>query len=234
MAHISISRHQMIFDPIKNNPQINIIGAGATGSRLWLALVELGLTNITVYDFDVVEGHNIANQIYLSSDIGMPKVAALKKYYQLKTGKPTPDTMHFIAEKVSSETHDKTTLKGVVFLLTDTMKSRADIFDNLIVDSETFLMVETRMASSYGDVYVVNPFDERETKAWRDTLVNDEDAEVSPCGASISVGPTASIIANLAVWQTIHALTNKDALDKVTNIHLKPLVLSLGDYDVAA
>lgn len=227
MTDISVIRHQMIFDPSKNNVPVHIIGAGATGSRLWLALVELGLTNIHVYDFDEVESHNLANQIFLIEDVGTPKVEALRKYYRRKTGENAPDTMTFNNWKVTGETMKPDVLKGVVFLLTDTMDSRRDIFDNCVTGSQTFVMIETRMASSYGDVKTVNPFDPEQVTAWLDSLSTDDDTEVSACGSSISVGPTASIIANLAVWQMIHALTNPEAVDPNIHLHLKPLMLQL-------
>ena len=228
-SELSIIRHQSIFDPTKNDVPIHIIGAGATGSRVWLALVELGLTNIIVYDFDNVEAHNLANQIYLEEDIGKPKVEALRDYYKKKTGNAAPDTFKFINEKVDHEDdrYTKETFNGVVFMLTDTMASRKSIYTNLILGSQTFAMIETRMASSFGDIKTVNPFDAVESQTWLDSLISDDDAEVSLCGSSISVGPTANIIANLAVWQLIHLLTNPEALDANINLHLKPLVLSL-------
>jgi molybdopterin/thiamine biosynthesis adenylyltransferase len=227
MSDLSIIRHQAIFDVTKNNPPIHIIGAGATGSRLWLSLVELGLTNISVYDFDHVEAHNLANQIYFKEDIGKPKVFALAHYYQRKTGHKPPAGFNFVNTKI--EAKDEHSFPGIVFLLTDTMASRKEIFYGCILDKETFLMIETRMASSYGDVNVVNPFDPQQCDRWVNSLVDDdaETTEVSACGSSISVGPTASIIANMAVWQMILFLTDPAAMDPVTNIHLKPLMLTL-------
>jgi molybdopterin/thiamine biosynthesis adenylyltransferase len=227
MSELSLIRHLSIFNPTKNNIPVHIIGAGATGSRLWLALVELGLTNISIYDFDNVEAHNLANQIYLHDDIGKPKVEALQDYYKAKTGREPMNSFKFINQEVNAENFNKEDFNGVVFILTDTMSSRKDIFENLIQGSQTFAMIETRMSSSFGDVKTVNPFDETQSQEWLDSLISDDDAEVSACGSSISVGPTASIIANLAVWQFIHTLTNPEALDANINLHLKPLMLSL-------
>jgi len=183
------------------------------------------MTDITIYDFDVIEPHNLANQAYLHHQIGMLKVDALKELYTLKTGAPAPDSLAFINQRVGDEYTPQ--LSGVVFLLTDTMASRREIWEKCIVGSQTFLMIETRMASSYGDVKVVNPFDAEQSTQWLNSLTSDDDAEVSLCGTSISVGPTASIIANLAVWQMIHGLTNEEAVDKSINIHLKPLMLTV-------
>ena len=223
---ISTIRHNTIFNASKfKNMPINIIGAGATGSRIWLSLVELGLTNIKIFDFDYVEAHNLANQIYLTADLGKSKVSALKDYYQLKTGTTPPPEMEFFEEKITKSSD--VVIEGVLFLLTDTMKSRKEIFKYHIKDNPRILhVIETRMASSYGNINTFDPCEFIESERWVASLIDDENAEVSPCGTSISVGPTANIIANMAVWQFIHLLTNPAANDQQTLIHLKPFSLT--------
>lgn len=227
---ISTRRHQDLFDPYKNNVPIHIIGAGATGSRVWLALVELGLTNITIYDDDIVEAHNIANQIYLNRDIKQHKVAALMEYYRLKTGATPPESMRFLPEKVHSESGH--TIKGIVFLLTDTMASRKDIWHSYIkpTNSGVFLMIETRMGATHGNIYTVNPFDSEQCTAWEHSLVDDNDdaVETSACGTALTVGTTASVIANMAIWQMMHYLTNPEAMERKIDVYLKPLIVVTG------
>lgn len=55
-----------------------IVGAGAIGSFTTIALSKMGMTVATVYDFDSLENHNFANQMYPVSQIDKPKVDALK------------------------------------------------------------------------------------------------------------------------------------------------------------
>lgn len=238
MSDISPQRHYSIFNPAEHNPQIHIIGAGATGSRVWMSLVELGLTNIHTYDYDEVEPHNLANQIFLNGDVGKPKVEALHDMYQLKTGSKAPDTMGFHQVKIDSEFLKENSLPGVVFLLTDTMESRKEISESLFegslaeeVDYErvAFLMVETRMASTHGDVFNVNTFDPEMVDKWQKTLSedSDEDLEKSPCGSTISVGPTANVIANMAVWQFISHFTNEVASEFHLKLFLRPAMISV-------
>lgn len=228
MAEISVIRHLSVFDPSKfNDTPIHIVGVGATGSRVFMALVELGLTNIHCHDFDSVEGHNLANQIYGYDDIGKLKVQGCYDAYMRKTGNQPPKSMTFSDLAVPN---DKVSLEGVVFLLTDTMSSRREIFDTCLKGN--FLIecvIETRMASSYGNVFVFEPCIGEQADKWLSTLISDDEGEVSVCGTSISVGTTASIIANLAVWQMIHYLTDKGALDGFTNIFLKPLTVASGN-----
>jgi molybdopterin/thiamine biosynthesis adenylyltransferase len=223
MAQISTIRHQSIFDPIKYGKlPISIIGVGATGSRVFASLVELGCTNINLFDFDKVESHNLANQLYIYDDIGSLKVVACADWYKQKTSYDAPDTMRFTADRVPNE---HTAPTGYVFLLTDTMASRREIAEACFRNNGAVLHVfETRMASSYGNVFNFNPaFD---LDKWLATLTNDDEAEVSPCGTSISVGPTASIIANLAVWQFMTLLTDPALLEPRMNVFLNPPILA--------
>ncbi len=224
---ISTIRHDEIFKARDNNHRITIIGAGATGSRVFAALAELGLTNITVYDFDKVEPHNLANQIYGNKDIGNAKIKALEAWYLTKMGLnplapfALPSDMRFFEERVGRYTE----LKGTIFLLTDTMESRREIYEHCIKDNtDVYRVIETRMAATHGNIYTFNPH--THGAAWLSTLVEDDQAEVSACGSSISVGTTASIIANMAVWQYMHAKTNPEAGDEIVDIFLKPFCMT--------
>lgn len=232
MSELSTIRHQSIFNVADGNDiPVHIIGAGAVGSRLWLTLVELGMTKVSVYDYDKVEAHNLANQLYLTRDLGSPKVEGLRAYYKDKTGAEPPDTMHFYDTKVTHTEPESwapiAERGGIVFLAVDTMAARKEIFHEILGQCENvFWIFDIRIASSYGNVFTVNPFDTKDLTRWNGTLFDDSEAEVSPCGTSITVSPTVNIITNIAVWQMIHALTNKEALENNILLHLKPLMLN--------
>ena len=225
MSALDVIRHQAVFNPVTYcKIPIHVIGAGATGSKVFASLVELGLTNITLYDDDIVEKHNLANQLYLTRDIGLPKVEAAKQWAMDKLGvKELPSTMRFVAQKVPFAGLE---MSGIVFLMTDTMVSRRQIMKFIIETNEGLVsqIIETRMASSYGNVFAFPPLDAKMVKAWEATLIDDKEAEVSACGTSISVGPTANIIANMAVWKMMVGLLDPEAMDNRTNIFLKPFV----------
>ncbi len=65
---------------------ITVIGAGAVGSFTVLALAKCGAECITVYDDDTVESHNLPNQWYRLTDLGRPKVEALRELVREMTG----------------------------------------------------------------------------------------------------------------------------------------------------
>jgi len=192
---IDALRHMKVFDPgTFGNRRVDVIGAGATGSRIALSLAKLGVQNLHVWDFDKIAEHNCANQAYGIEDIGRLKVEALAELIEDSTGLQI--TQHPVA--VDGDTQ----LGEIVFLLTDTMASRKTIWDGAIkFKPMTNVMIETRMGAETGRIYTVLPSDYDECKAWESTLCKDEEAVDSLCGSRITVGPTAEMISGLAVWQ---------------------------------
>lgn len=188
-------RHQSTFNPLAfGSRRVDVIGCGATGSKVILSLAKLGVEVIHVWDFDRVEPHNIANQAFGNDDIGKFKTEALAELVRRQTG--TELILH------NDRVDGMQELGAVVFLLTDTMSSRREIWTNGIkYKQRTKLMIETRMGPETGFVYTINPCKPTEAEAWEGTLRSDDVVQVSACGTSISVGPTAGYLAELAVWQ---------------------------------
>ncbi len=63
---------------INKNKKIGIAGAGGIGSNVAVDLVRCGFKNFFIVDFDLVEKSNLNRQFFFESQIGMPKVEALK------------------------------------------------------------------------------------------------------------------------------------------------------------
>ena len=202
---INYSRQADLFDNSTFKTPIHIIGAGATGSWVALFLAKLGISNITVWDFDKVEAHNIPNQVYRLegngtegiTDVGEYKVDALSGIVRGSTG------ININAKNIKVDGNQP--LSGIVFVLTDTMRSRKDIYEKAIrLNPAVKLLIETRMGLEGGRVYVVDPMSLKQAKEYEATFTyNDDEAEVSACGTSQSIIATAVQIASIAVWQVI-------------------------------
>ncbi len=54
-------------------------GCGAIGSITVMKLAKLGVGKIIAVDYDILEEHNVENQMYTKKDIGKSKVLALKE-----------------------------------------------------------------------------------------------------------------------------------------------------------
>lgn len=205
---IETLRHDSVFNSQDFSTPVHVIGCGATGSKIAIEIAKLGIKGefIHLWDFDKVEPHNIANQAFELEDINKYKAEAVKDHIRRIAGEEV--NVH-IEEVVDQD------LSGYVFLLTDTMASRKSIFENCInLNPNINFMVETRMGVDMLRVYSVVPLTDGEDK-WIETLCDDDAAEVSACGATISVGATSTIIAGFAVWQFIKRVGVVNSNDKM-------------------
>lgn len=95
-------RQSRIFDPIKNKKSVAIVGCGSLGSWTAILLAKLGFIDFDLYDYDYVEEHNIANQMFEPSQIGYAKSAALKQ--NIKAHSPIPKEVRIrVHEKLDNE-----------------------------------------------------------------------------------------------------------------------------------
>ena len=186
-------RHLLIFDPHHFGVRrVDVIGCGAVGSRIAMEVAKLGVQNLHLWDFDTIESHNIANQLFHLGDIGKPKADTLAIHIEVATGlKPV---VH--RERVAN----RQAFGEVVFLAVDTMADRKSIFEqSLRLNFATQLVVEVRMGAEELRVYGFSPRARRDCQIWTESLSDDEATVESACGAQTTVGATAGITACLAV-----------------------------------
>lgn len=121
---MDLTKSQDFFSPSKVNGRCHIIGCGSVGSTVAENLVRLGVRDITLYDFDTVASHNIANQMFFAQDIGKPKIEALLDMLC----KINPELKHTIRICNDGWT-DETRLSGYVFLCVDNIELRKKIVE---------------------------------------------------------------------------------------------------------
>ena len=151
---------------------ITVVGAGAIGSFTTLALAKMGCNDITSYDIDCIEEHNLPNQFYKNLDIGKKKVDALR------------DIVKEFSDcnlKVNNEKFVKQKLQGIVISTVDSMKSRKDIFNSCKYDPNVKLFIDTRMGAEVMKIYTIIPYDPDQIKYFEKTLHSDEEAEQVRC-----------------------------------------------------
>lgn len=197
MIEISYNRQLDIFDNRTFNYPVHVIGGGATGSWLVIMLAKLGVKDVHVWDFDIVENHNIPNQAFMTKDIETMKAEAnVMNALDFGDMDYTPHN-----EKVDGDT----LLEGIVFVLTDTMNSREEIFKKALkLKPNVKLVIETRMGLDMCRIYTVNPMDLTQIKKYESTLYDDSEAEVSACGTSKSVVTSAMTTASIACRQLLN------------------------------
>lgn len=195
---IDATRHHSIFDPSKWTQRVDVIGVGATGSKIALSLAKLGVRNLHVWDGDTVEAHNLANQAYNLSDVGSRKVEAT--HFHIAQATRSPSRTHGYWQDT-----DARTLGEVVFCMVDSMAVRKAVYEGVKRSARVKLVVDSRMGADHAQLLTYSPQDPDSLRAYEGTLFSDDDAhvEVSACGTAITVGPTGDIISGYAVWHFI-------------------------------
>lgn len=183
---------------------VAIIGCGATGSHAALLLAQSGFGNsvaghgtMKLFDFDKVEEHNLPNQAFHKHHIGMSKVSACCDLINSKCG--------FMPQAFDMKVVDQLDVQAdYVFLLVDSMKARKEIAENCLeFSANTKLVIETRMGLTEGRCYAFDPRDAAQYEAWTKSLYDDDKAETSACGTSLSCAVAALDLSNKAVQRMI-------------------------------
>ena len=170
---------------------VTVIGAGGIGSFTVQALTKMGVSNLTVYDPDIVELHNIANQGYRTEDIGQTKVEALKTICKQMSG---------VEIKAIPEKFSRQRVSGIVISGVDSMAARIDIWGGLKYNSTVCFYIDARMGVQVTRVHTVRPWNVTEFAQFEKNLYPDDLAAQEPCTAQsviYTVYGTASFLANM-------------------------------------
>lgn len=157
-----------------NRHPISLIGAGGIGSPTALALAKMGVSRITVYDDDVVELHNLPNQIFRFSDLEKSKVEGIADICRDFAGTEVVTVPERLADHP---------LKGIVVSGVDSMASRKEIWERVKYNIAVEFYCEARMGAEVFMIHSVNPTDPDDVEWYETTLYSDEEASELPCTA---------------------------------------------------
>lgn len=182
-----------VFDPSKFDKKIQIIGCGAIGSHICETLIKTGIKNIKVHDFDAVEDHNLPNQAFNNSHLGMLKVEAMSDI-AANLG---------VEIETSSEPTEGLVINepSYVMLAVDKMSVRKSVFDSIKFNSNVRLF-ETRMAAEYGYIHAIDPINPIDIEFWESNWFPDEEAEESAC-TNRAIATTAKVLSAVNVHSLI-------------------------------
>lgn len=200
---MDLSKSYEFFQPEKLDGRVHIIGCGSVGSTVAENLARFGVTKMTLYDFDVVESKNLANQMFVTEDIGRPKVDAVKRIILSINPEAEPD----IKKEVNG--YVKQRLSGYVFLAVDNIDLRRNIAtaqkDNSSIkgmfDFRTGLLTAQHYAAEWGDAKSVMDFINTMQFSHEEA---EKETPMSACHVTLSVAPTVRIISALGVQNFIN------------------------------
>lgn len=193
------------FQPEKCKDRIHIIGCGAVGSTIAELLVRMGLTKFTLYDFDIVEAHNIANQMFRAIDVGKRKTEALMEIMR--------DINPDVSVDIEDEYIDQM-LNGYVFMAVDKISVRKQICNTNLMNLNIKAVFDVRIRLTDAQAYAArwNVYEEKQNLLQSMNFTDDEaDAETptTACNMTLSVAPTVRVICNMQVANFINLVLNK-------------------------
>lgn len=195
---MDLSKSYEYFQPEKVDSRIHIVGCGSVGGTIAELLVRLGLTNIALWDMDVVSPHNIANQIFRQQDVGHLKVDALSEIlYDIN-----PDTKDTL--KLYPNGWDGQQLSGYVFLCVDNIELRRKIVEKHFDNPYIKAMFDFRTLLESGQHYAADWSEYKMKKDFINSMnFTHEEASaetpVSACGVTLGVVTTVRTICSLGV-----------------------------------
>ena len=205
---MDLSKSYEYFQPEKNDVRIHVIGCGSVGSTVAENLVRMGITNLTIWDMDVVEAHNLANQMFRQKDIGKPKVDAVAEIL----AEINPDITGSLQLKPNGWTGQL--LSGFVFLCVDNIELRRQIvekhmnskFIKAMFDFRTRLEDAQHYAADWSDARMKDDF-LRSMQFSHDEAK--EETPVSACNVTRGVCPTVRVICAYGVSNFINFWNGK-------------------------
>jgi len=204
---MDLSKSYEFFKPEMLKGRIHIIGCGSVGSTVAENLARFGITEFTLYDFDYVEPHNIANQMFTEMDIGKKKVEAVRDILC----DINPDIDRSIKLIDTGWTGQK--LAGYVFLCVDNIELRKKIVEDNENNSYIKAMFDFRTRLTDAQHYAADWSDRKSIKNFRSSMNFSheeamEETPISACGVTLSVAPTIRVIVGCGVKNFIDFVKN--------------------------
>ena len=191
MNDMRFLRQQDVVDAEKlSSVQVTLIGLGSIGSVTGLYLAKMGVVNLTTFDADVVDIHNVSNQAYGMSDVGLLKANAFSILVENQTS---------VLPNAIGTHHDGRQLSGIVISAVDSMKSRESIWKSIRGQTGVQLYIDARMGLETLVVYAVRPQIREDRVRYSQSIIPDDRAYQEPCTArTVCYTPlmAASVVCN--------------------------------------
>jgi sulfur carrier protein ThiS adenylyltransferase len=184
-----------------------VIGVGAIGRQVALQLASIGVPQLQIIDFDVVDLTNVTTQGYLASDVGQPKVGAVAAaIHQLDPA--------IAVESIQDRYRPRMEIGQAVLCCVDSIEARAAIWRS--AGSRCRFWADGRMLAEVLRVLAVA--DNAGRDHYPTTLFAQSEAQPGRCTARSTIY-AASIAAGLMVHQFTRWLRGMP-VDRDTSLNL--------------
>ena len=205
---MNLAKSFEFFDPEKVKERIHVIGCGSVGSAVCELLARFGLKNVSLYDFDVVEEHNLANQMFTTKHLYKPKVEAVYDRW-VEINPEAAKTLRLFGEGWNDNK-----LSGYVFLCVDNIELRRKIVEQNQYNLNIKAMFDFRTALTDAQHYAADWNNPKQIEALLGTMdfTHEEAAKnvpVSACRVSLCVMPTVWAVAMAGVVNFVNFAKEK-------------------------
>lgn len=222
---MNLNKSYEYFKPEAVKGTCHIIGCGSVGSTVAELLARMGVREMTLYDFDKVEEHNIVNQMFTSHHIGDNKAEALREILT----DINPELEDYVKVDTQGYTED-TNLNGYVFLCVDNIDLRRQICQENMYNSQIKAVFDFRTRLEDATHYAIEWNIKGATSLIKTMNYTHEEAHeatpVSACGIVLGVAPTVRAVCTTGVCNFINYIKGKP-LHKV--VYVNPFEMRLDE-----
>lgn len=175
----SYSDQTTIFNPSTWSWPMHLVGAGGINNLVGITLAKMGISEIHIWDDDVLEERNLPTEVgYSALMCGEPKVVAMSSliYYLMPNGVD----VYQHPERVTADTE----LSGVVISGVDSMGSRKIIWENV---KKNYLnipfFIDGRSGGEETQLFAFSPADFQAREDYETWLFDDAEVKPLTCGA---------------------------------------------------
>lgn len=217
---MNLNKSRTFFDPDKFDANIHIIGCGAVGSTVAENLARLGIKELILWDFDDVEEHNIANQMFFVNQINKSKMDAVEEICKMVNPEISIKKKGIYTDEI---------LSGYLFICPDSIKVRRTILETNLGNPNILGVFEGRMRLTDAQHFASDWSTLDKKRALLNTMnfTDDEaaaDTPVSACGTTLSVNFTVRCLVSLMVANFVKFILTGE-LQKMITLDLSTFVI---------
>ena len=202
---------------------IHIVGAGAIGGWTALALAKMGAHNLTTWDPDSFEIHNVPNQFCMEKHVGISKVQAVEEMI----AEFEPDCALYTEESLFTGDVEP---GAIVISAVDSMKARIEIWRR-VKDLPIRAYIDPRMGLTMIEMYAFTLPDSEIAKGYKETLWEDDEVAPVRCTAKTTIFTAMNVAGLVARVIAMIAREEEEKIPFCTMLDLDTCALMLQDKD---
>ncbi len=190
----------MTFNEIKEvleTKKVGIAGCGGIGSNCAVALARVGVGNLVIADFDVIELSNLNRQYFFHDQIGLPKATCLKQ--NILRVNPQVQVEEHIIKLQSQDIIDLFSDCDVIIEAFDKVDMKKMIIQTILIQMPTKYLISGNGMAGWGNSDSIKPF-------YSDQLILCGDMMSEASVNNPPIAPRVGIVSNMMANEALSIL----------------------------